>query len=140
MERHHIKFSFALILIVGGLWQLTLGGSFLVKTQDKPAYFKQSGIQQRDYSASAGDYSALSIPKDSTTNQNKTCYIDATKFIDDPCGFSFYGYPCRLSDCSKLLGKEYEEKCIKKCEDTFRAFNVTSVNIFPDSLKAGSSK
>merc|ERR1711942_472610 len=135
MEQHHIKISFALILIVGGLRQLTLGGFVLVETQDKPAYFKQSGIQQRDYFAPTGDYSAASLSAETLIEQ-ETCEIQPHGARHNPCGFPFHGM-CTISACSKFLGKQPQaEKCIKECEDTFNAWNVTSINLVREEIMA----
>merc|ERR1712215_48128 len=135
MEHHHIKISFYFILIVGGLRQLTLGRFVLFETQDKPAYFKQSGIQQRDYFAPTGDYSATSLSAETLIMQ-ETCEINPHGARYYPCGFPFHGM-CTISACSKFLGKQPQpEKCIKECEDTFNAWNVTSINLVRETIMA----
>merc|ERR1711942_136045 len=114
MEQQNLKTIFALILMFGGPQQLTLGRSFLVETENKPA---------ADYSlATTKAYSLQQVQdgidalKAEMAQLETTCYININKTLTtDLChDFNIAGF-CTHDDCLKKLGDPKDEICFKNC-------------------------
>merc|ERR1712002_388762 len=99
MKHHQIKISFALILIFGGVKQITLGRSALAETQDESPDYNQYG-----------HYADL--------RNDTPCDIG----VGEKCDFFEFNGSCSISDCSKQLSQiPNGMECVKKCEDYYRS-------------------
>merc|ERR1719369_537842 len=84
MDHANIKISFALILIIGGVWHQSLGKFLLIETQEKPATSKQSDVRTEDDGTRA-DYEVMrSLEQNHTEAEPKQDMID--KFDADGNG------------------------------------------------------
>merc|ERR1712098_256222 len=125
MEHHHIKISFALILIFGGVKQITVGRHSLVKTQDESADYNQADLRH-NVTAPTLSTKTVNWILEGCRMEQTLVYSSNMRLVERRlnCGdFEFIG-DCTILNCSEQLNFPNPLKtklCVKKCEDDYRS-------------------